>query len=414
MSTFSAYSFLKTVFLTGIHDQFADNNVFLSNLDRNSDHIPTGGSTATWAIRDSRNSGVGAYPTGGPFPTAGVQGGAQPTQVTKNFAGSVTFDLKLMKQAKTDKQAFVKYTADEMERSLIDFKADLNRQILNGPTLGTVGSIDGSGVVTLSTTATPRPNPVTLYFQDMIGAHVTVYQSDGTTVRIADTTVTAFSDANGTVTIASFASVGAGDIIARLSSTSTVEMTSIRSIIGTGDIYGVSASTHPRFKGNVLTTPTDPTEAVLGYMRTLGAKNNAKYKFALTSWGAQLNYVAIMADRKRAVNTVDLKGGYDIQKDADDKFSGPEFAGVGPILADNYISCGTGANTAEFLFIDPNAIFFQQAGEADWMEDDKGNMMFPVANSPAFNSFYVWFADLCAYQRNGLVRHTAINEMVAS
>lgn len=413
MSAFSTYSFLKEVFLKGVHDTFADNNVFLANLKRDSEHIIGGGSTMTWAIRDSRNSGVGAYPTGGPFPTAGVQGGVKPTSVTKNFAGSVSLDLKLMKQAKTDKQAFVNYMSDEMDNSTKDFKADLNRQILNGHCLGTVGSVSGS-IVTLSTTATPRPTPVTLYFQDMVGAHVTVYDTDGTTVIVADTTVSSFSDTNGTVTLASIGATGAGHIIARLSSTPSVEMTSIRSIIGTGNLFGITAADHVRYKGNVLTTQTDPTEAVLGYMRTLGAKNGAAFKFALTSWGAQLNYVAIMADRKRAVNTIDLKGGYKTQKDADDKFSGPEFAGVGPIIADNYISAGVGANTAELLMIDPSCLAFQQAGEAEWMEDDKGNILFPTVGSPVFNCYYTWFADLIAYNRNKLVRHTNINEMVAS
>lgn len=412
---YSADSFLKETILPILQDQFVQGQVLLKNLKRTSEYVQAGGSTTKWAVRTSGNDAVGAFASGGELMSAGKQRGTQAYTPLLNAHGRMQIEHKLIKLANSDKNSFRVALKDEMERLTMDFKRDQNRQAIGDGKgiLGTVSSTDGTSVVTLDSTASPRWNPLTRYFN--VGDRVDILTSARAN-RLIACTISAVDEAAGTITLSgtgTFANIIATDIIVKQKSTTTtlIEMTGCRAIINTGaaaatfnNLFNVATATYPTWKSKVFDTEEDPDEEAIDKMRIVGAKAGSAFKFALTTWEVQSKYATLQMEKKKFVNTTKIYGGYDGQKDEEDAFSGPDIAGIGPMLADSDMPEGTDANTGELFLIDPSVLLFQEAGKPTWMDDD-GSVLHQVQDYAEFSATFVWYRELITKQRNRLVRH---------
>jgi hypothetical protein len=420
-ATWSADNFLKNVYIRTIQTQYVRDLVLMQNIRKGSDKvvpIQTGGAKAIWSIRTGRNGNGTASGVEDAYPSATAQSGAQPESNLKRFSKTISITTALMDMARTDKQAFVNRYTDEMDNSIEDFKEDINRQMwLDGTgVIGVVGAIasntSAAPTVTLDSTATHRWNPIVRPFMAHTTPRVQVYTTGAALQGTGY--VSSVSLANGTIEItwdAGTPTLNVGDYI-YYELAKGKEMTGLESIVGTGDIYGITAASYPIFQaGLVRSTFEDPTETALERLRSTGAQNGAKYKFGVTTWGVQAQYGTLLTNLKRFVNTVELKGGFDSQESPEDSFTGPMYQGVGPLIADNWCPQGVNPNTGWLVLPDTRYLFLQQTGEPKW-DDADGKILKFVPGYGKYNAYWYWYAELCADRRNTMVIHKNMNSLV--
>ena len=148
------------------------------------------------------------------------------------------------------KEAFIKGTEYKFRTMMESATYRLEAQLLYGSdSLGTVASADdGADTITISD-ATWAPG----IWSGAENAKVDVYESDGTTLRIGDLTISSIDSATKTLSFSgtpNLSAVVAGDII-RFDGATGNEMVGLRSIVSnTGTLYGVSGATYGLWQGN--------------------------------------------------------------------------------------------------------------------------------------------------------------------
>ncbi len=411
---------MKYRYLDVFRDQYPLKTTGLRMLKRDNSKVTKDGRGARvyWAIRTGRNSGMGAFADGGLLPRAGKQIAATGYTTLKNVAGTLQIEDKLIEMSQSMGEAsFRDALADEMKRCTIDFAANKNRMLYGDRTgiLGKVAAVSDDGTyctITLDSTWAGRPVVLTQYFQ--IGDLLDVLNSSGVDVAAA-CTVTAVSDSAGTITVSGTGhdSIAATNIITKVdayASATAVEPNGFRNIYSASDDnLFLDTGDHPIWKGYVRSTEEGPTETVMQFLRIQGLKKGAKYRGALTTFGVQAKMVTLVADQKRAMNTVDYKFGFAGATDVE-ALKGPDFAGIGPIIADEDCPAGTAANSGYMFLIDPTAIKFADAGAPHWMKGD-GAIMSRIQGYALYEAAFIEYYDLWCEQRNVCVAHSNLQEL---
>lgn len=414
----------KTVYLKLVQKQFPKNQLGLTLCKRDSKFLTGGGTQANWYLWTERNPQAGSYPDGGPFQNAGQQNGVQANAKLKNMAIPLQFEEKIFYAAESDPQSFVNVYDHEIKGGMEDLKNDISRQWWNDGTnnLGSVASASGT-TITLSTTAVPRYSPLTRFIRP--NGYYTFVDGNGNAITNAiNVQVTAVSDANGTLTVASAVATAVNGAAGTVyvvkgqsspvggSAFSATDTQGLRSIIGTGNIYGVTVSSNNSFQAaTVRTANEDPTEVMLSILKAKIVLNGPIPKAIITDPLVQAKYGNFLTGYKRYTNTTDIKGGVDVTEDID-ILKGPDYAGVGPILIDNNCPLGVNTNTAHLAMLDPQHLFYQQAGDIHWRNKD-GNILRGVTGFPSYPIYQaelVWFAELCSDRRNAMALHTNVNQ----
>ena len=148
------------------------------------------------------------------------------------------------------KEAFIKGTEYKFRTMMEAATYRLEAQMLYGSdSLGTVASADdGADTITISD-ATWAPG----IWSGTENAVVDIYEADGSTVRLADVTISSIDSDTKTLSFSgspSFAAVVAGDII-RFKGATGNEMVGLRSIVSnSGTLYGIDGSQYSLWQGN--------------------------------------------------------------------------------------------------------------------------------------------------------------------
>lgn len=431
MPTLAQVSYLlKNVYLGEVVDQFPKDQLWLSLLERDSRFLTGGGNQAIWPIHDERNTGGGATPSEGTLIPPGQQNGAQANQTLQDLTWGVLLSEKVIHAAKSSEQAFENVMTYEMERVMDDMKNDISRQCwgdTNG-VLGTISAITGGGpyTITLSTTAVPRYFPLTRFIRN--SQLITVLNSDYSAVASqVGVTVSSVSDAAGTFTLPTNTNLAVGQVITKYQANTNGntgpgnELQGIRGIFGstTSTIFAINPSVNPRWiPGYLSTNNTDPTEQVLGLTQAYLSAYGTAPTLCVTHPLAQVKYKNSLLTYKRVVfegGNAKIKGGVEGMKEID-KLSGPEIADIGPMLSDNTCPLGTDPNTAYLWMGNPKHMFFQEAGDLHWMEEDGKILKFLVGNatvaspsSPKYVGYLAWYLSLCCDKRNSGALLTSVN-----
>ena len=123
------------------------------------------------------------------------------------------------------------------------------------------------------------------------------------------------------------------------------------------------------------------------------AQSGGNVDLIVCSWGVRRALQALFATNRRAIDVVELAGGYKAMS----------YNGI-PIVADRFCPDGTMylLNTADFTL--------HQLCDWQWLEGDDGKVLKQVAGKPVYSATLVKYADLICARPNGQGMISGITE----
>lgn len=384
-----------------------------------------------WPIEDTRNNSVGMYSLSSPtlLPPTTRQG----AQAFVNLAGSslgVIFDSILFTAATGGDESFGNVVSRQMKTTFEDFDNFESRVMWgngNG-VLGTVGAINtGTGVVTL-TQASGSFYPLTLFLS--AGQYVTFLSPTGTDRSMSGVLISATSDVNGTITIptgGNIANIAVGDVIVGWQSwvggaSAGVEPIGLNGMFANNNnLFNITVSAHPKWvPATIVTNNTDPTEAFIEQLRMNIVTAGAKPKMAITHPFVVSKYGTSLYTYKRYMNTTKIMGGAETYEEAQTP-QGPEYPGVGPVVADANTPTGPQSNTFQMWMGDNESIFVGESAPIHWMDQDEAILKFVIGGASATSQSqaqYVGYLEhiwqLGCFRRKSNAFATNVNSLVVA
>lgn len=300
---------LKEVYEGDVRRQLDDETVALKRVQRSKDGISneTNGKYVTFPVHVRRNGGLGSRNESEALPNAGQQGYAAARLALKSDYMGIELTGHSIDMSDTNPKAFAKSLDEEMERSRVDYKKDLNRQIY-GNGSGAIASVTGAAVGNVI--------PVTDARLFWVGSHVVDIVTAPSTVAISGRTVTArdLTPGANTITISGAApTVTTGQLITLQGSVNR-ELTGLGAIVAnTGVLYNINPTTEPEWTSEVDAnggTPRALSESMMirlvDRIRGRGGKTTA----ILTDDGSFRAYWALLSQLRGFTNTTKFDGGY--------------------------------------------------------------------------------------------------------
>jgi rhodanese-related sulfurtransferase len=173
------------------------------------------------------------------------------------------------------------------------------------------------------------------------------------------------------------------------------EITGLKAIFSdSGSIYGLSRSTHSWLIPYIKTSAGSVSEVMIQTaIDEIEAQSGGNVDLIVCSWGVRRALQALFATNRRAIDVVELAGGYKAMS----------YNGI-PIVADRFCPDGTMylLNTADFTL--------HQLCDWQWLEGDDGKVLKQVAGKPVYSATLVKYADLICARPNGQGMISGITE----
>lgn len=300
---------LKEVYEGDVRRQLNDDIVALKRVTRSSDGVSneTNGKYVTFPVHVRRNGGLGSRNESEALPNAGQQGYAAARLALKSDYLGIEITGHAIDMSDTNPKAFAKSLDEEMERSRVDFKKDLNRQIYG----------NGSGAITtVRAVVTANIIPVVDARLFWVGSHVVDIVTAPSTVTAAARTVTArdLTPGANTITVSGAAVTTTVGMLITLAGSVNREITGLGAIVAnTGILYNINPATEPEWTSEVDSnggTPRALSEALMlrlvDRIRARGGKTTA----VLTDDGSFRAYWALLSQLRGFTNTTKFDGGY--------------------------------------------------------------------------------------------------------
>lgn len=375
--TTTGANILKTVYLPAMSKLLDDGTPLLKMIEKKI--TPVEGNSFKFAIHRGRNvaSGVGRA-EGAALPTPGEQSHVQATVPFKSLYSSIEVTGQVMAASRSNKGAFVRALDNEMQRSMVDTKRSLNRQV-NG---------DGTGALFYST-GTDDATPAN--FDDglgnvvnraLYGAEVatldTIAVSDHTSIVTVGTRaftrgadgagVTAFTWTGGAIT-----GIADNDYFVYKDG-SRSEMVGIQGIISaanpltlTGGLHGLAVASYPDWVAQILGSDSSRQDLTFNLIQQLlsritseSAIDQRDIKILHCHQSIADTYAELCRNERVFHNTVELDGG----------FEAIAYSGI-PVVPD--VQCRRNALYA----ITPSSLSIAQMAPLEWIEED-GAVLFRV------------------------------------
>lgn len=300
---------LKEVYEGETRRQLNDEVVALKRVQRSSEGVSneTNGKYVTFPVHVRRNGGLGSRNESEALPDAGQQGYAAARLALKSDYMGIELTGHAIDMSDEKPKAFAKALDEEMERSRVDFKKDLNRQIYG----------NGSGAITtVRAAATSTTIPVVDARLFWVGSNVIDIVTAPSTVAVTGRTVIArdLTPGANTITVSGAAvTVAAGQLITLKGSVNR-EITGLGSIVAnTGILYNINPATEPEWTSEVDTNGGSAralSESLMirlvDRIRGRGGKTSA----ILTDDGSFRAYWALLSQLRGFTNTTKFDGGY--------------------------------------------------------------------------------------------------------
>ena len=300
---------LKEVYEGETRRQLNDEVVALKRVQRSSEGVSneTNGKYVTFPVHVRRNGGLGSRNESEALPDAGQQGYAAARLALKSDYMGIELTGHAIDMSDEKPKAFAKALDEEMERSRVDFKKDLNRQIYG----------NGSGAITtVRAAATSTTIPVVDARLFWVGSNVIDIVTAPSTVAVSGRTVIArdLTPGANTITVSGAAvTVAVGQLITLKGSVNR-EITGLGSIVAnTGILYNINPATEPEWTSEVDTNGGSAralSESLMirlvDRIRGRGGKTSA----ILTDDGSFRAYWALLSQLRGFTNTTKFDGGY--------------------------------------------------------------------------------------------------------
>jgi hypothetical protein len=389
-------------------DNLNNANFILSQIETRKDTVQ--GRIARHAVHLGRSSGVGARSESGTLPTAGNQAFATVPVPVRYVYGRIQISGPTIKQAVTDRGAFIDALDAEMEGIKNDAMKDVNRQLwgTSNGVIAQCGTTTTANVVVLAA-STGSTALRQLFFDGGMVVDIGTVASPATIASAR--TVTSVDEVNKTITISGatisttsshfvFRS-GAGGASSNTGQPGDgqVELTGLQTIVDdTSILHTINPSTQPKWKAYVNANGganRSVTETLItgSIMKTL-TNSGKKPSLLVSAEGVNLAISNLLLSLKRNMEQTQLKGGY-----AGIQFYSPSVSGKGD-EAPTAIYADFDCPNNRLYGINPEVLVFHQVGDGFQFMDLDGAVMNRVPNADAYEATMYMYGELACKQRN--------------
>ena len=385
----SADNALKTLYLGVVTEQINTNaNPLLAKIKQSTEDV--WGKEIKRLAQYGVNGGIGAGTETGALPSPAGNNYEQFTLTLKNLYGTIELSDKAIRASENQSGAFVNLLNAEMEGLLKASAFNFGRMLYG----------DGSGV--LCKVSSVSGNVVTVNnIKNVIEGLVVDFRDKTTGALISGygaRRITAVDRANKTITVSGTAissTDGPANSLVTVQGSYNQEITGLGAIFKTsGDIYGLSRTTHkwlvPYIKNNV----GDITESVIQQaIDTLEEDAGSNVNFIVCSAGVKRAFMNHLATYKRNTDYMDLKGGY----------KAISYNGI-PVISDRFCPEGT------MYLLNTDNFTLHQLCDWQWLEGEDGKVLKQIAGTPTYSATLVKYADLICDKPCGQGMLTGITE----
>lgn len=389
-------------------DNLNNANFILSQVETRKDTVQ--GRIARHAVHLGRSSGVGARAENGTLPTAGNQAFATVPVPVRYVYGRIQLSGPTIKQAVTDRGAFIDALDAEMEGIKNDAMKDVNRQLWgtsNGVIAQCGTTTAATTVVLASTTGTTALRQ--LFFDGGMVVDIGTVASP-TTVASART-ITSVDETNKTIAISGAAvTTSASHFVFRSgaggASSNTgqpgdgqVELTGLQTIVDDSAVlHTINPSSQPKWKAYVNSnsgTNRSITETLItgSIMKTL-TNSGKKPSLLVSAEGVNLAISNLLLSLKRNMEQTSLKGGY-----AGIQFYSPSVSGKGD-EAPTALYADFDCPNNRLYGINPDVLVYHQVGDGFQFMDLDGAVMNRKPDTDAYEATLYAYGELACKQRN--------------
>jgi len=389
-------------------DNLNNANFILSQVETRKDTVQ--GRIARHAVHLGRSSGVGARAENGTLPTAGNQAFATVPVPVRYVYGRIQLSGPTIKQAVTDRGAFIDALDAEMEGIKNDAMKDVNRQLWgtsNGVIAQCGTTTAATTVVLASTTGSTALRQ--LFFDGGMVVDIGTVASP-TTVASART-ITSVDETNKTIAISGAAVTtssshfvfrsGAGGASSNTGQPGDgqVELTGLQTIVDdTAVLHTINPSSQPKWKSYVNSnsgTNRSITETLItgSIMKTL-TNSGKKPSLLVSAEGVNLAISNLLLSLKRNMEQTNLKGGY-----AGIQFYSPSVSGKGD-EAPTALYADFDCPNNRLYGINPDVLVYHQVGDGFQFMDLDGAVMNRKPDVDAYEATLYTYGELACKQRN--------------
>lgn len=389
-------------------DNLNEANFILSQVETRKDTVQ--GRIARHAVHLGRSSGVGARAESGTLPTAGQQGYATVPVPVRYIYGRIQLSGPTIKQAVTDRGAFIDALDAEMEGIKKDAMKDVNRQLwgTSNGVIAQCGTTSSSTTVVLaSSTGTTALRQ--LFFDGGMVVDIGTVASPATVASAR--TVTAVDETNKTITISGAGisttsshfvfRAGAGGASSNTGQPGDgqIELTGLQTIVDdTAILHTINPSSQPKWKAYVNSnsgTNRSVTESLItGSIMKVLTNSGKKPSLLVSAEGVNLAISNLLLSLKRNMEQTQLKGGY-----AGIQFYSPSVSGKGD-EAPTALYADFDCPNNRLYGINPEVLVFHQVGDGFQFMDLDGAVMNRKPDQDAYEATLYMYGELACKQRN--------------
>ena len=387
----------------------------ISQMEKNTSRVS--GRRAFHAVHVKRSSGVGNRADNESLPNAGNQTYINPTVPLRYSYGRIQITGPSIAATEGGRASFVDGIDEEMKRIQMDMIRDLNRQAW-GTSDGVIcGLTVANNTTTIGIDTADQVDQIYRQLGDD-GSYLEVdigtatpyndeYSSAGLYVESVDTT-------NGTITVTTAITTTAGSKLVRHGSGGAStnsgnpndgqrELTGMQTMVGTGNVYGITASTYPTWQSGTSTSVGQLTETKVNKLiQQQEMKSGMPITLLVGTDGVGRAASAMLEATRRHVNTVDLKAGW-----TGVQWSVP-LEGMrrsGPIA----LTFDRDVPTQRLYGLHMPAFIHYSLKEFEWMQRD-GSVVRAVADKDAYEATMYRYHELAVMQRNCHFVMTGVTE----
>ena len=389
-------------------DNLNEANFILSQVETRKDTVQ--GRIARHAVHLGRSSGVGARAENGTLPTAGNQSYATVPVPVRYVYGRIQLSGPTIRQAVSDRGAFIDALDAEMEGIKKDAMKDVNRQLWgtsNGVIAQCGTTSNATTVVLASSTGSTALRQ--LFFDG--GMVVDIGTVAAPTTVASARTVTSVDETNKTIAISGAAVTttsshyvfrsGAGGASSNTGQPGDgqVELTGLQTIVDdTAVLHTINPSSQPKWKAYVNAnggTNRSITESLItgSIMKTL-TNSGKKPSLLVSAEGVNLAISNLLLSLKRNMEQTQLKGGY-----AGIQFYSPSVSGKGD-EAPTALYADFDCPNNRLYGINPEVLVFHQVGDGFQFMDLDGAVMNRKPDLDAYEATLYMYGELACKQRN--------------
>jgi hypothetical protein len=389
-------------------DNLNEANFILSQVETRKDTVQ--GRIARHAVHLGRSSGVGARAESGTLPTAANQSYATVPVPVRYVYGRIQLSGPTIKQAVTDRGAFIDALDAEMEGIKKDAMKDVNRQLwgTSNGVIAQCGTTSSSTTVVLaSSTGTTALRQ--LFFDGGMVVDIGTVASPATVASAR--TVTSVDETNKTIAISGAAVTtssshfvfrsGAGGASSNTGQPGDgqVELTGLQTIVDdTAVLHTIDPSSQPKWKAYVNSnsgTNRSVTESLItGSIMKVLTNSGKKPRLLVSAEGVNLAISNLLLSLKRNMEQTQLKGGY-----AGIQFYSPSVSGKGD-EAPTALYADFDCPNNRLYGINPEVLVFHQVGDGFQFMDLDGAVMNRKPDQDAYEATLYMYGELACKQRN--------------